>query len=168
MPPCAMRERTWYRRSSVRPTSTSAWADSIRAILRPPTIAFARVDDIVSGGPGAGTRTRTRFLAWLYPQASTSTNFRRYVRLGAQCVLGRGRRCHGVPYRTADHHSRDSGQGVATRYAAWLVAAGQQRRAGPRPGASGGRLQRRQQAVRDRRRPRRAAGLRLVPLGECL
>ena len=29
MPPCAMRERTWYRRSSIRPISASARTDSI-------------------------------------------------------------------------------------------------------------------------------------------
>jgi len=54
MPPCAMRERTWYRRSSIRPTSTSAGADSIRAILRPRSPALARVNHIVRGTPRGG------------------------------------------------------------------------------------------------------------------
>src|SRR5580704_2916289 len=55
MPPCAMRERTWYRRSSIRPTSTSAGADSIRAILRLPSTALALVNHIVSSTCGGTT-----------------------------------------------------------------------------------------------------------------
>src|ERR1700683_382426 len=39
MPPCAMRERTWYRRSSIRPVRSER-ADSIKAILRPKAISF--------------------------------------------------------------------------------------------------------------------------------